>query len=98
MTILNFTDKDNFLEYLDGKVYCIADETNSKFLCDVSEEDYDVFHEEGKIIDLMRTDSDEYSFVKHFSDCFLSSKEYTQEVLSRAVSIKINVDVSDFAS
>ena len=78
---------------LDGKVYCIANETNNEFIFDLLEKDYLAFFQEGKIFNLMTIEHQKLikdEKTGNYSDTFLSDKKYFHEIKKFAVTINIS--------
>lgn len=89
MKTLNFDSESDFLNALDGKVYCIADEHCERFVCDLLEEDYTYFLDKGYILDKMSMDYIETDgeVLGNYSDTYLSDMCCYQDVFDRRVVI-----------
>lgn len=89
MTTLHFNTEDDFLQELDGKVYCIADATNENFLCDIHESDYIKFYDDGKLLDLNTERDFDIETLGRVSDYPIADNKYKDEVFSKKLIITI---------
>ena len=93
MKLMYFKEESTFLRLLDGKVYCIADELNKEFLCDILEEDFITLTEAGIIVDytwdeFMENFKDSED-IGGYSDYRLAAASFRDLVLSKEVCIHI---------